>query len=100
MEVLGKKNQNAKKGSPWTARLLARSSSVRGFFLNDFSKEIPRHLKALSQCVANSEIQSIVDDSSSLTTGLEGIYQGLERMYARKNKGKVVVQLTSRKSKL
>jgi len=76
---------------PLPALLLGKSASIRGFFLNDYADQFKSHMAHLSQSVANGSLQSIVDPTRFV--GLEQVPLALDRMYAGKNVGKVVVDL-------
>jgi prostaglandin reductase 3 len=75
------------------AQLLKKSASVRGFFLNHYLEDAPRHMKSLSEMVLKGEIQSAVDPQ--LFSGLEDIPRAIDFLYSGQNQGKVVVCLST-----
>eukprot|EP00796_Vickermania_ingenoplastis_P004293 gene4293-3109_t len=76
---------------PLSLRLLSKSATLHTFFLPHYTKHIPRHLERLYQLVQQQEIESFIDPTSF--SSLDGIYHAVDFMYARKNCGKVIVQL-------
>ncbi|KAJ0395025.1 hypothetical protein P43SY_003238 [Pythium insidiosum] len=79
-------------GAPLTAKLLAKSASVRGFFLNDFYRETGAHSRKLALLVQRGLLNPGVDPT--VFRGLEDVASAIEFMYERKNIGKIVVDLT------
>jgi len=77
--------------TPLTMKLLVKSISIRGFFLNNYTKDIPAHSKKLFNLVVMGKLQSRVDPTPFV--GLEAVADALDYMYARKNIGKLVVSL-------
>jgi prostaglandin reductase 3 len=73
-------------------KLLGKSASVRGFFLNDFAKHTPSHASALGRMIADGSLVAAVDRSRNFQ-GLESIVDAVESMYRSKNIGKVFVSL-------
>lgn len=86
------KTKVAKATTPLPSKLLAKSASVRGFFLNDYFKESAAHTKKLSALVAKGLLSAGVDPSNFY--GLEDVPNAIEYMYERKNIGKLVVDIT------
>jgi len=81
-------------GNPMIAmKLLAKSASVSGFFLNHFLEHAPRHLLHLGQLVSSGKLVSVVDEKHF--QGLEQVPDAIDYMYTGGNEGKVVVQLAS-----
>ncbi|GLE11354.1 hypothetical protein PINS_up023734 [Pythium insidiosum] len=86
------KGKKERVSTPLTAKLLAKSASVRGFFLNDFYRETAAHSKKLALLVQRGLLNPGVDPT--VFTGLEDVASAIEYMYERKNIGKIVVDLT------
>ena len=92
---------------PWYAELLRKSATVSGFFLNDYARDIPAHMKNLTALVMSGRLQSVVDDGSTTRTGSSASDQGkhtaftgladianaIDHMYRGANIGKVVVRI-------
>ena len=78
-------------GTPLPMKLLAKSASVRGFFLQNYMRDVGRHAKKLTHLVSKGLLNPGVDPTSFV--GLEGVADALDYMYERKNIGKVVVSL-------
>ncbi|RHY86777.1 hypothetical protein DYB37_003275, partial [Aphanomyces astaci] len=77
---------------PFSATLLSKSASVRGFFLNHFAKSHgAAHARKLTILVRKRLLNPGVD--SATFRGLEGVADAIEYLYARKNIGKLVVHL-------
>lgn len=76
---------------PWYAELLRKSASCRGFFLEHFPQEIPRHIKTLAALQQEGKLKHLVDQTKF--TGLEDIPKAIDHMYQGKNVGKVVVAI-------
>lgn len=89
-----------KGGVPLHARLLRNSSSVRGFFLNNFQKTHARsHAAKLFKMMAAGEIVSVLDTAGRFD-GLEQVADALDHMYAGKNEGKVTVRVAAGAARL
>lgn len=84
------KNQKA-EGTPMTAKLLAKSASVRGFFLMDYAKQWKPHMQKLTEMVVAGKLQPMTDPTKFV--GLEQIADAVDHMYDGKNVGKIVVQI-------
>jgi prostaglandin reductase 3 len=84
------------KSRPVSTRLLGKSASVRGFFLNNFHQFQPAHTKKLSMLVERGVLNAGVDPTKFY--GLEDVYTAIDHMYQRKNIGKVVVDLSKSSS--
>jgi NADPH-dependent curcumin reductase CurA len=80
---------------PLHVRLLAKSASVRGFFLNDFLADAPEHLGRLLSLAEEGKLAPGLDPrcEAGAFRGLEAIPAALEFLYSRKNVGKVFVDL-------
>lgn len=95
---------------PWYAELLRKSATVSGFFLNDYARDIPAHMKNLTALVLSGRLQSIVDDGSTTRggasdhgkhdcfSGLSDIANAIDHMYRGANIGKVVVRIGNAKT--
>ena len=79
--------------------LLARSASVRGFFLNSFASEIPSHLSRLAQLYEEGRVRAQVDMGEGVAggpfKGLEGVYNGVDYLHSGRSSGKVVVEVAT-----
>jgi len=80
-----------KPQKPLPPKLLSKSASVRGFFLNNYAEEWKPHFKKLAMSLADGSLQGVVDPTKF--EGLEGVADAIEYMYAGKNVGKVVVRI-------
>ncbi|EKX47621.1 hypothetical protein GUITHDRAFT_162662 [Guillardia theta CCMP2712] len=83
-----------KPSTPITAKLLGKSASIRGFFLNDYTREWKPHMAKLLQMTQEGKLKSLVDQQACKQfNGLESIPDAIEYMYEGKNIGKVLVKL-------
>ncbi|XP_005102006.3 prostaglandin reductase-3-like [Aplysia californica] len=77
--------------------LLVKSASLRGFWLTSYMDDFPRHIQKLSELYEQGKIQVNTDKGGTAENGpfvgLEKIVDALGHMYARKNVGKVIVEL-------
>jgi hypothetical protein len=77
--------------------LILRSLSVRGFFLPDYAADIPEYIGKLVKLYDEGKLKSLVDlgenDPTGKFKGVESVPRAVEYMFARKNLGKVVVEL-------
>ena len=84
--------------------LLSKSASLHGFFLNNHSRDIPRHLSQLIELYTQGKIQSTIDVGERAPSGpfrgLEAIFDAVDYLYSGKSAGKVVVSVTPDSSKL
>mmetsp|Transcript_33517 Transcript_33517/g.79290 ORF Transcript_33517/g.79290 Transcript_33517/m.79290 type:complete len:348 (+) Transcript_33517:116-1159(+) len=87
-----------KAPTPLPAKILAKSLSLRGFFLNDYAREWKPHMGTLMQLIGEGKLQALTD--STPFTGLEGVADAIEYMYSGKNTGKIIVRLPVGDSKL
>mmetsp|Transcript_307 Transcript_307/g.906 ORF Transcript_307/g.906 Transcript_307/m.906 type:complete len:345 (-) Transcript_307:101-1135(-) len=85
-------------GPPLAVKLLSKSCSLRGFFLNHYTKEFNRHAADLAALVQQGKLSSVVDPTPFV--GLEAVADGVDHMYTGKNIGKVVVKLQDHSSRL
>ncbi|KAL6067452.1 Prostaglandin reductase 3 [Balamuthia mandrillaris] len=81
-----------KSRTPLAAKLLAKSASVRGFFLNHYWDKYPQHLQQLARLVSEGKLISHVDASRPFV-GIESVADAVDYMYSGKNVGKVVVAM-------
>ncbi|GLE03525.1 hypothetical protein PINS_up012427 [Pythium insidiosum] len=72
-------------------KLLMKSASVRGFLLGNHIPHIPTHIARLFQLIQEGKLKPGVDPTAF--SGLEGVAEAIDHMYARKNIGKLVVKL-------
>ncbi|OQR88768.1 alcohol dehydrogenase [Thraustotheca clavata] len=91
-------NGGANTGAPVSTILLSKSASLRGFFLNHHASHFPNHAKKLGLLVQKGLLDPGVDPTPF--RGLESVPDAIEYMYARKNVGKLVVDLTGTQSRL
>eukprot|EP00802_Teleaulax_amphioxeia_P017366 Tamp_17521.p1 GENE.Tamp_17521~~Tamp_17521.p1 ORF type:complete len:355 (+),score=64.90 Tamp_17521:44-1066(+) len=82
---------SGKASRPMSTKLLAKSASLHGFFLNHFAHEWRPHMKLLLQHMQEGKVQALIDPTEF--QGLEQIPDAIEHMYAGKNTGKVTVTL-------
>ncbi|KAM8782143.1 prostaglandin reductase 3 isoform 1-T1 [Rhynchonycteris naso] len=79
------------------AKLLQKSASVRGFFLNHYLSEYGEAMSHLVKMCASGELVCQVDlgdlSAGGRFTGLEAVFRAVDYMYMGKNTGKVVVEL-------
>lgn len=80
-----------------SAKLLRKSASIQGFFLNHYLSEYQMAMKHLVEMCENRELVCEVDlgDKSpeGKFTGLESVFRAIDYMYMGKNTGKIVVEL-------
>eukprot|EP01104_Vermistella_antarctica_P009902 TRINITY_DN259_c1_g1_i3.p1 TRINITY_DN259_c1_g1~~TRINITY_DN259_c1_g1_i3.p1 ORF type:complete len:365 (-),score=87.31 TRINITY_DN259_c1_g1_i3:629-1723(-) len=76
--------------------MLAKSASIRGFFLFHYSREWRGHIPRLSTLVQEKRLKSVIDMRHSNGNGLDGVKDAVDYLYSGKNVGKVVVELTKR----
>ncbi|XP_060907129.1 prostaglandin reductase 3-like [Labrus mixtus] len=86
------------KGDTLPIRLLQKSASVRGFFLPHFFSDYREALGSMMQMFAKGELQCEVDcgdlSEEGRFVGLESVFRAVDFMYAGKNLGKVVVEVS------
>lgn len=79
------------------AKLLKKSASIQGFFLNHYFSEYPMTMKHLVKMYENRELVCEVDLGDMAPEGkfigLESVFNAIDYMYMGKNHGKVVVEL-------
>ncbi|KAM3838882.1 prostaglandin reductase 3 isoform 1-T1 [Vipera latastei] len=79
------------------AKLLKKSASIRGFFLNHYFSHYQMAMKHLVEMCEKREIVCEVDfgdlSLESKFTGLESVFRAIDYMYMGKNIGKIVVEL-------
>ena len=85
----------AKGKAPLSSKLLTKSASVRGFFLNHYARHMRSHTKKLNTLIQKGLLNPGVDPTTF--RGLESIADAIDYMYDRKNIGKLVVDLRSEK---
>lgn len=76
------------------AKLLAKSASVRGFFLPHYQRLWKTYTQKLISLLQEGKIQSVIDISQNFQ-GLEQIPDAIDYMYQGKNVGKLLVKITS-----
>lgn len=95
------------RGGTLPVKLLQKSASIRGFFLPHFLSDYREAVSSMMQMFARGELRCEVDcgdlSQEGRFVGLESVFRAVDHMYAGKNLGKVVVEMTppdERKSKL
>ncbi|KAA0147637.1 hypothetical protein FNF29_07192 [Cafeteria roenbergensis] len=84
----------AKRSAPLPVTLLAKSASVRGFFLNNFRREWAEHFAWLVAAWRRGEIVSRVDAHSvGAFQGLDSVPDAVEWLFSGRSAGKVVVAI-------
>lgn len=73
-------------------RLLAKSASVRGFFLPHFARHFREHMTRLYKLVSAGELQVAIDPTAF--HGLDAVADAVEYLHSGQSRGKVVVRLT------
>ncbi|XP_054439764.1 prostaglandin reductase 3 isoform X2 [Pteronotus mesoamericanus] len=85
------------KAGTLPVKLLRKSASVQGFFLNQYLSEHRASMDHLVKMCARGDLVCQVDQGNLSAegrfTGLESVFRAVEYMYARKNTGKIVVEL-------
>ncbi|XP_065888639.1 prostaglandin reductase-3-like [Dysidea avara] len=76
-------------------RLLAKSASIRGFFLPHYARQYPSHLAKMVAMVNDGKLKCVVDNGNTggPFVGLESVSDAVDYLYSGKNCGKVFVQL-------
>ena len=86
------------------AKLLAKSRSVRGFMLFDFTDQYKPYLGKLLSAYLDGSIKITVDngvnDPKGPFKGLESIADAVEYLYSRKSRGKIVVEIPDQSAQL
>ncbi|XP_059157939.1 prostaglandin reductase-3-like, partial [Physella acuta] len=79
--------------------LLAKSASMRGFFLIHYKNDYQRHVGTLSKLYMEGKLKISTDNGkdspSGPFVGLEKIADAVEYMYSRKNVGKIYVEINA-----
>lgn len=77
--------------------LLSKSASVRGFFLQHFTRDFPDHFATLSSLLAAGKLVSQVDlcggHGDNSRGGVDGVCAAVDYLYSGKNTGKIVVDM-------
>lgn len=85
------------KAGTLPAKLLKKSASVLGFFVNHYLSEHQAAMDHLIQMYADGELVCEVDlgdlSAEGRFTGLESVFRAVDYMYMGKNTGKIVVEL-------
>ncbi|XP_036607401.1 prostaglandin reductase 3 [Trichosurus vulpecula] len=78
-------------------KLLKKSASIQGFFLNHYLSEYPKAMDHLLKMYESQELVCEVDlgdlSPGGKFIGLESVFRAVDYMYMGKNTGKVVVEL-------
>ncbi|KAG6971118.1 hypothetical protein JG687_00002253 [Phytophthora cactorum] len=91
-----KDKDDAPKPAPllsWEAneKILMKSASIRGFFMYHFEEHIREHTERLLKLINEGKLRPGVDPTEY--KGFESIPDAIDRMFARENVGKLIVQL-------
>ncbi|XP_039695476.1 prostaglandin reductase 3 isoform X1 [Pteropus medius] len=85
------------KAETLPARLLKKSASIQGFFLNHYFSKRSAAMDQLLKMYTSGDLACEVDlgdlSAEGRFTGLESIFRAVDYMYMRKNTGKIVVEL-------
>ncbi|XP_001373964.1 prostaglandin reductase 3 isoform X1 [Monodelphis domestica] len=85
------------KAGTLPGKLLKRSASVQGFFLNHYFSEYQKAMDHLLKMFESQELVCEVDlgdlSPEGKFTGLESVFRAVDYMYMGKNIGKIVVEL-------
>jgi len=81
-----------KTGLPLVAKLLAKSASIRGFFLNHYAQHFNSHMSMLTKLIKEGKLVSQVDQTKHFN-GLQSVPEAIDHLYKGLNVGKVVVTL-------
>ncbi|XP_077576353.1 prostaglandin reductase 3-like [Stigmatopora nigra] len=86
------------RGATVPVKLLQKSASIRGFFLPHFISDYREALTSMMQMFATGKLVCEVDygdlAQEGKFVGLESVFRAVDYMYAGKNLGKVVVEVT------
>ncbi|XP_077454117.1 prostaglandin reductase 3-like [Stigmatopora argus] len=86
------------RGATVPVKLLQKSASIRGFFLPHFISDYREALTSMMQMFATGKLVCEVDygdlAQEGRFVGLESVFRAVDYMYAGKNLGKVVVEVT------
>ncbi|RLN87634.1 hypothetical protein BBJ28_00019693 [Nothophytophthora sp. Chile5] len=72
-------------------KMQLRSASLRGFLLFHHAKDVPEHLERLLKLIKEGKLKAGIDPTEF--RGLESIPDAIDRLYAQKNIGKLVIRL-------
>uniref|UniRef100_A0A0B7BL39 Alcohol dehydrogenase-like C-terminal domain-containing protein n=1 Tax=Arion vulgaris TaxID=1028688 RepID=A0A0B7BL39_9EUPU len=79
------------------SQVLTKSARVSGFFLPHYRADFPRHIGTLIKLYKEGKLKVSSDvgvgAANGPFVGLEKVADAVEHMYARKNVGKVIVEL-------
>lgn len=83
-------------------RLLTKSASIKGFFLNHFAKDWKPYVAKMADMIEKGEMQSFVDMGESCPqgpfVGVDKIVDAVEYLYSQMSIGKIVVELNKPES--
>lgn len=82
---------NTGERKPLPLQLLSKSATLHTFFLPHFVKYAPQHFKEICDLYERGALQCYIDPTE--LKGLEMVCDGIDLMYQRKNRGKVIVEL-------
>lgn len=78
-------------------KLITKSASVRGFFLNSYAELWKEYFGKLAKLYAEGELVAAVDNGLTRAEGplkgIDSVSDGVEYLYKGQNQGKVVVEL-------
>lgn len=85
------------KAETLPAKLLKKSASIHGFFLNHYLSQYSTAMEQLLQMCARGDLACEVElgdrSAGGRFTGLESVFRAVDYLFMRKNTGKIVVEL-------
>ena len=81
-----------------TLKLLGTSRTVAGFFMPDYKEFHAAHMAKMIKLVKEGKLKVLVDNGG--LNGIEQVADGVIYLHSGKNKGKVVISLLQKSSKL
>ena len=72
-------------------RLLAKSASVRGFFLLHYTRKFREHLRRLGEAYVKGDLRVTIDSASFV--GLRDVTAAVQHLQSGKSAGKVVIKM-------
>ncbi|OBZ91692.1 Zinc-binding alcohol dehydrogenase domain-containing protein 2 [Choanephora cucurbitarum] len=81
-----------------TLKLLGTSRTVAGFFMPDYKEFHAAHMAKMIKLVKEGKLKVLVDNGG--LNGIEQVADGVTYLHSGKNKGKVVISLLQKSSKL
>jgi NADPH-dependent curcumin reductase CurA len=81
-----------------TIKLLGTSRTVAGFFMPDYSELFASHMAAMINLIKEGKLQVAIDNGGY--SGITQVADAVEYLQSGRNKGKVVVALDAKNSKI